>query len=96
MLEALGRQLLIALQHRGEQVVLAAKIRIDRALGQPRARRDGIDARPPKSQTPERLIGRFHDACLDFFRLCAHSGPPLQKYTGKYIYSLAAACKTAG
>src|SRR4051794_11536664 len=95
MLEAFCRQLFVALQHDGEQIVLAAKIRIDRALGQPRALRNRSDARSSKSLTPERLIGRVHDASANLFRLGAHAGPPFQKYTGEYLYSFSLACKTA-
>jgi len=40
MLETVGRQLFIALKHGGEQIVLAAKIRIDRPLGQASPFRD--------------------------------------------------------
>ena len=74
--ESLGCQFLVALQHGGQQVILAAKICIDRALGQSRPRCNRIDGGSPEAEPPERFIGSIHDPPANLLGLLAHAHPP--------------------
>jgi len=80
--DALRREPVLEFEHRGQQLVLARKMIVERALGDACRLGDDIEAHPRKTLGVEEPIGRLEDA-LARLALHLHSVGRSVMYTDK-------------
>ena len=71
-------KLAVAQKHGGQEVVLAAKMRVHRALGQAGPRRYAVHAASPVSGAPERFVGGVDDALTGLVGFPSHARASLR------------------